>query len=346
MRFHPEVLLSGCEGLPTSRSTTRRSRRLGDLDLMLMVSSTAALEAVGAGCALPSLPIWMCANSWATTSSSAPACSAPSTSWRSTTSASPTGAGSRTISSTPTGSRPRSRSPTGRRNSPSGLIAAVAPQPGPPLFASQHELITYRKQTTEHGTPAIGERAARVRAIARWILPYGIQPQLRQAVPGGKPYAGQPLRSANVRGGPAAHDDAEMTAEEAPPSILLEKLPAGRIAESARFRDAICQQFPPESRSVVSPGAPHPQGVHRDRSADRSARPADAAAAGGLLAASHHDYPAFRVEFRDPQVRNRVLMPFQTAAARDAAVHGSAVVRLWTITWPESRCGSRPAGFH
>jgi ribosomal protein S18 acetylase RimI-like enzyme len=54
-------------------------------------------------------------------------------------------------------------------------------------------------------------------------------------------------------------------------------------------------------------------------------RAADAAAAGGLLAASHHDYPAFRVEFPDPRVRNRVLIPFQTAAARDAAVHGSAV---------------------
>jgi GNAT superfamily N-acetyltransferase len=54
-------------------------------------------------------------------------------------------------------------------------------------------------------------------------------------------------------------------------------------------------------------------------------RAADAAAVGGLLAASHCDYPAFRVEFPDPRVRNRVLIPFQAAAARDAAVHGSAV---------------------
>jgi ribosomal protein S18 acetylase RimI-like enzyme len=54
-------------------------------------------------------------------------------------------------------------------------------------------------------------------------------------------------------------------------------------------------------------------------------RAADAAAAGRLLAASHRDYPAFRVEFPDPRVRSRVLIPFQTAAARDAAVHGSAV---------------------
>jgi ribosomal protein S18 acetylase RimI-like enzyme len=54
-------------------------------------------------------------------------------------------------------------------------------------------------------------------------------------------------------------------------------------------------------------------------------RAADAAAAGRVLAASHRDYPAFRVEFPNPRVRNRVLIPFQTAAARDAAVHGSAV---------------------
>jgi GNAT superfamily N-acetyltransferase len=50
----------------------------------------------------------------------------------------------------------------------------------------------------------------------------------------------------------------------------------------------------------------------------------DAATAGALLAASHRDYPAFLAEFPDPRVRNRALTPFQTAAARDAATHGSA----------------------
>jgi hypothetical protein len=33
----------------------------------------------------------------------------------------------------------------------------------------------------------------------------------------------------------------------------------------------------------------------------------DAAAAGAVLSASHHNYPAFRVEFPDPRVRHRVL---------------------------------------
>jgi ribosomal protein S18 acetylase RimI-like enzyme len=50
--------------------------------------------------------------------------------------------------------------------------------------------------------------------------------------------------------------------------------------------------------------------------------PSHAGAAGVLLAASHHDYPAFRVEFPDPRVRHRVLLPFQTAAARDVAIYG------------------------
>jgi len=52
---------------------------------------------------------------------------------------------------------------------------------------------------------------------------------------------------------------------------------------------------------------------------------ADAPAVGALLAASHRDYPAFRLEFPDPNIRVRVLLPFQTAAARDVARHGKAV---------------------
>jgi ribosomal protein S18 acetylase RimI-like enzyme len=57
----------------------------------------------------------------------------------------------------------------------------------------------------------------------------------------------------------------------------------------------------------------------------RSLTTADAPAAGALLTASHGDYPAFRLEFPDPSIRGRVLLPFQTAAARDVARHGNAV---------------------
>jgi ribosomal protein S18 acetylase RimI-like enzyme len=51
----------------------------------------------------------------------------------------------------------------------------------------------------------------------------------------------------------------------------------------------------------------------------------DAYAAGAVLAASHHDYPAFQFQIPDPQVRNRFLLRFQTAAARDAAIYGCLV---------------------
>jgi ribosomal protein S18 acetylase RimI-like enzyme len=48
----------------------------------------------------------------------------------------------------------------------------------------------------------------------------------------------------------------------------------------------------------------------------------DARVAGGLLAASHGEYPAFRLLFPDPAMRARVLRPFMASAARDAARYG------------------------
>lgn len=54
--------------------------------------------------------------------------------------------------------------------------------------------------------------------------------------------------------------------------------------------------------------------------------PARAVEAGALLAASHADYPGFRHLFADPSRRRRVVRPFMTAAARDAAAHGEALV--------------------
>ena len=49
---------------------------------------------------------------------------------------------------------------------------------------------------------------------------------------------------------------------------------------------------------------------------------ASAAAAAGVLCRSHAEYPAFRHLFPDPVRRQRVLRPFLTATARDAAGHG------------------------
>ena len=50
-----------------------------------------------------------------------------------------------------------------------------------------------------------------------------------------------------------------------------------------------------------------------------------ASEAGDLLAASHADYPSFRHLFPNPRRRRRVLRPFMSAAARDAAVHARAM---------------------
>lgn len=53
--------------------------------------------------------------------------------------------------------------------------------------------------------------------------------------------------------------------------------------------------------------------------------PGLASEAGDLLAASHADYPSFTHLFPDPSRRRRVLRPFMSAAARDAALHARAI---------------------
>ncbi|MDG4798244.1 GNAT family N-acetyltransferase [Micromonospora sp. WMMD1082] len=53
-----------------------------------------------------------------------------------------------------------------------------------------------------------------------------------------------------------------------------------------------------------------------------TAGPAMAAAAAGVLCRSHAEYPAFQHLFPDRARRLRVLRPFLTATARDAARHG------------------------
>ena len=50
----------------------------------------------------------------------------------------------------------------------------------------------------------------------------------------------------------------------------------------------------------------------------------DVKAAGGLLAASHGEYPAFRALAPDPAGRRRMLLPFQTGAVRDVVQNGYA----------------------
>ena len=55
---------------------------------------------------------------------------------------------------------------------------------------------------------------------------------------------------------------------------------------------------------------------------------AHARAAGGLLSASHADYPAFRHVYPAPDTRRRALLPFMTASAADAAAIGARTVSI------------------
>jgi hypothetical protein len=182
MRFHPEVLLSGVRRPPNfSIDYTPISDRLADLDLMVTVSSTAALEAVGAGVRTAFVAdldvreqlgnhIFLGSGLLRTFDQlERDDVGVPIKSWIDDYFFDIPGV-------TPAqkiADRALELTEPGDRSRPRAWHTA--------LFASQHELFTYRKQTA-CGTPAVrGDRAARVRAIARWVLPYGIQLQLRQA---------------------------------------------------------------------------------------------------------------------------------------------------------------------
>jgi hypothetical protein len=181
MRFHPEMLLAGVR-TPSNFSIdyTPISDRLADLDLMLTVSSTAALEAVGAGVRTAFIadldvreqlgnhifldsgllrtfdqvekddigvpaPHWVADYFWDNDG---------------VTPAEQLANRTLELLQKPDRGRPESWRTA--------------------LFASQHELIAYRKQAAED-SPALSGPAARIRAVARWVLPYGIQMRLRRA---------------------------------------------------------------------------------------------------------------------------------------------------------------------
>ena len=63
----------------------------------------------------------------------------------------------------------------------------------------------------------MGDRAGRVRAIARWVLPYGIQLQLRQARSRRKALREPVAEEMQMSEVAPPREDADMTAEEAPP---------------------------------------------------------------------------------------------------------------------------------
>jgi hypothetical protein len=181
MRFHPDVLLSGLRKPANFMiDYTPISERLVDLDLMLTVSSTAALEAVGAGVRTAFVAdlgvreqlgnhIFLNSDLLRTFDQlEKDDLGVPRRTWVEDYFFNTHGA-------TPAqqiADRALELLQRPDRDRPHGWHTA--------LFASQHELMMYRKQAAAT-KPLTGDRTALLGAIARWVLPYGVQRQLRKA---------------------------------------------------------------------------------------------------------------------------------------------------------------------
>jgi hypothetical protein len=181
MKFHPEILLRGVRTPPNfSIDYTPISEQLADLDLMLTVSSTAALEAVGAGVRTAFIAdldvreqlgnhIFLESGLLRTFDQlEKDDIGIPTENWIEDYFFSTSGV-----------------SPAQRLADRALELVMGADRGRPPtwntaLFASQHELFTYRKQAAQ-GSRAGDERTSWARTLARWVLPYGIQLQVRQA---------------------------------------------------------------------------------------------------------------------------------------------------------------------
>jgi hypothetical protein len=181
MKFHPEVLLSGLRK-PANFSIdyTPISARVADLDLMLTISSTAALEAVGAGVRtafIADLDVREQLGNHILLGSDLlrtfdqlerDDIGVPSKAWIDDYFFDINGV----APVEQIAERALELVQRTDRGQPRAWRTA--------LFASQHELITYRKRATR-SDPLTGDRIALRRAVARWILPYGVQRRLRQA---------------------------------------------------------------------------------------------------------------------------------------------------------------------
>ena len=181
MKFHPEVMLASLQKPPNFFiDYAPISERLANLDLMLTVSSTAALEAVGAGVRTAFIAdldvreqlgnhIFLESGLLRTFDQlELDEIGIPNEAWL------------KDYFFDSRGLRPAEQI--------ADRAAELAAQPDrdrprawqTPLFRSQHELITYRRQTAA-GSPVVGDRAVLLRVVARWILPHGVHSQLRQA---------------------------------------------------------------------------------------------------------------------------------------------------------------------
>jgi len=182
MKFHPEALLRG-RTLPANFSIdyTPISQRLADLDLMLTVSSTAALEAVGAGVRTAFIAdldireqlgnhIFLDSGLLRTFDQvQRDEIGTPNQSWIDdyffgTDSGSP--AEQIVVRALELVEDPQ-------RNPPAAWQT--------PFFASQHKLFEFRRDTQSGAlAPVITGWAARARPVAEWVLPYGVQLRLQR----------------------------------------------------------------------------------------------------------------------------------------------------------------------
>jgi hypothetical protein len=197
MKFHPETLLKDVvRPVNFVIDYTPISQRLGDLDLMLTVSSTAALEAVGAGVRtafITDLDIREQLGNHIFLDSGL---------LRSFDQV------QRDEIGTPTAGWIddyffAADSPATDGRSPAEQIAvrtlklvedpqrSSPPAWKTPFFASQHKLFEYRRDTRDTLSPAINGWAMRARPVAEWVLPYGVQLRLRRSLKSGRLKSGR-----------------------------------------------------------------------------------------------------------------------------------------------------------
>lgn len=183
MRFHPEILLDGiAHPANFSIDYTPISEILPELDLMLTVSSTAALEAVGAGVRTAFIAdldvreqlgnhIFLDSGLLRTFAQvQNDDLGIPTQRWIDDYFFETGGV-----------------TPAEQIADRAVELAGIPDRPASSawqtdLFASQHQLFKYRRDAERGANQAgLGDRAAAVRSVARWVLPYGVQLQLRRA---------------------------------------------------------------------------------------------------------------------------------------------------------------------
>ena len=187
MEFHPETLL---KGLPRPANFaidyTPISQRLADLDLMLTVSSTAALEAVGAGVRtafIADLDIREQLGNHIFLESGLlrtfdqvrrDEIGRPDPGWIDDYFFATDG-----------------RSPAEQIGTRTAALVddpdrTTSPAWATPFFASQHKLFTYRRATVPLAGAAFTGWAAKARPVAEWVLPAGVQRRLQHTLSRGR----------------------------------------------------------------------------------------------------------------------------------------------------------------